>query len=121
MAKVRIQARSADTQDTPMHHDHPPYPNENNKQQRKHAGALDVLAGVWKREGYFGWYQVCVSRSAPFRIESNLTFCIQGMQAQITKAVLSQALLFMSKEQFEHWALGIMILFARFSARWHIS
>jgi len=35
------------------------------------------------------------------------------MEAQITKAVLSQALLFMSKEQFEHWALAIMILFAR--------
>ena len=34
------------------------------------------------------------------------------MQAQITKAVLSQALLFMSKEQFEHWALAIMTSFA---------
>jgi hypothetical protein len=41
----------------------------------------------------------------------------QGMQAQITKAVLSQALLFMSKDQFEHWALAIMILAARFSTR----
>ena len=38
---------------------------------------------------------------------------IQGMQAQITKAVLSQALLFMSKEQFEHWALAIMVMFAK--------
>jgi hypothetical protein len=37
----------------------------------------------------------------------------QGMAAQITKAVLSQALLFMSKEQFEQWALAIMIFFAR--------
>lgn len=35
------------------------------------------------------------------------------MQAQITKAVLSQALLFMSKEQFEHWALMIMLLSSR--------
>jgi adenine nucleotide transporter 17 len=34
------------------------------------------------------------------------------MQAQITKAVLSQALLFMSKEQFEHWAFAIMTSFA---------
>lgn len=31
------------------------------------------------------------------------------MNAQITKAVLSQALLFMSKEQFERYALVIMI------------
>jgi adenine nucleotide transporter 17 len=38
------------------------------------------------------------------------------MQAQISKAVLSQALLFMSKEQFEHWALAIMIFAARLSA-----
>jgi hypothetical protein len=37
------------------------------------------------------------------------------MSAQITKAVLSQALLFMSKDQFEHWAVAIMVLFARFS------
>jgi hypothetical protein len=39
------------------------------------------------------------------------------MQAQIIKAVLSQALLFMSKEQFEQWAIAIMILAARFSRR----
>ena len=42
---------------------------------------------------------------------------VQGMQAQITKAVLSQALLFMSKEQFEHWALAIMIIFAKLISR----
>jgi len=41
------------------------------------------------------------------------------MQAQITKAVLSQALLFMSKEQFEHWTIAIMIFAARLSARYH--
>lgn len=39
------------------------------------------------------------------------------MQAQIIKAVLSQALLFMSKEQFEHWALGIMVMSARLLSR----
>ena len=43
----------------------------------------------------------------------NSTTITQGMQAQIIKAVLSQALLFMSKDQFEHWALAIMVLFAR--------
>lgn len=35
------------------------------------------------------------------------------MSAQITKAVLSQALLFMSKDQFEHYALVIMLLLYR--------
>jgi hypothetical protein len=39
------------------------------------------------------------------------------MQAQITKAVLSQALLFMSKEQFEHWALAIMVIAAKITTR----
>lgn len=34
----------------------------------------------------------------------------QGMSAQIVKAVLSQALLFVSKEQFERWALTLMLL-----------
>jgi hypothetical protein len=41
----------------------------------------------------------------------------QGMSAQIIKAVLSQALLFVSKEQFEHWALAFMVLFAKVAAR----
>jgi adenine nucleotide transporter 17 len=39
------------------------------------------------------------------------------MSAQIIKAVLSQALLFVSKEQFEHWALAFMVLFAKVAAR----
>ncbi|KAG6865793.1 hypothetical protein C0991_011785 [Blastosporella zonata] len=94
MAKVRIQARSADADDgqeaSPLcpHHTDP---------HSRHVGALQILARVLKKEGIIGWYQ--------------------GMQAQITKAVISQALLFMSKEQFEHWALGIMIMVARISSR----
>ena len=38
---------------------------------------------------------------------------LQGMGAQLIKAVITQALLFMSKDQFEHWALAIMLLFYR--------
>lgn len=37
------------------------------------------------------------------------------MSAQIIKAVLSQALLFMSKDQFEKWAVAILVLFAKLS------
>jgi hypothetical protein len=37
---------------------------------------------------------------------------VQGMSAQIIKAVLSQALLFVSKDQFEIYALAIMAFFA---------
>ncbi|KZP05353.1 hypothetical protein FIBSPDRAFT_967354 [Athelia psychrophila] len=40
-------------------------------------------------------------------------FIRSGMSAQIIKAVLSQALLFMSKDQFEQWALAIIVQFAR--------
>ncbi|CAK5269335.1 unnamed protein product [Mycena citricolor] len=95
MAKVRIQTRSADEDEAAQahlpapsshhaHHDH---------SQLKHPGALDILGQVLRKEGFVGWYR--------------------GMSAQIIKAVLSQALLFMSKEQFEQWALRIIIIFAR--------
>jgi len=95
MAKVRIQARCADSEDALENHQLPPSPHHYHHEKSKHAGALDILLRVWKREGFVGWYQ--------------------GMQAQITKAVLSQALLFMSKEQFEQWALAIMLFTARLS------
>ncbi|KAF5341807.1 hypothetical protein D9611_001658 [Ephemerocybe angulata] len=97
MAKVRIQARSADAEDAVETHHSLPKPHTFHHKDSRHVGALDILARVWKKEGFTGWYQ--------------------GMQAQITKAVISQALLFTSKEQFEHWALSIMILLARFQAR----
>jgi len=92
MAKVRIQARSADSDDG-----QDGLPHTLHHVNTKHAGAVRILARVLKREGFVGWYQ--------------------GMQAQITKAVLSQALLFVSKEQFEHWALVIMLMAARVSSR----
>lgn len=104
MAKVRIQARTADAGDEEQHP---------GSYHHKHAGALDILARVWKREGFVGWYQVC--QSTVMRRRRLIYFRNQGMQAQIIKAVLSQALLFMSKEQFEHWALAIMIFATRFS------
>ncbi|KAJ7773465.1 mitochondrial carrier domain-containing protein [Mycena metata] len=95
MAKVRIQTRTADDEEALVEHVHLPVAHKphHKDSKLKHPGALDILAQVWQREGPTGWYR--------------------GMSAQITKAVLSQALLFMSKEQFEQWALSLMILFAR--------
>ncbi|KAJ7285156.1 mitochondrial carrier domain-containing protein [Mycena rebaudengoi] len=95
MAKVRIQARTADTEEAESQNLDIPVANRphHNHSKLQHPGALDILSQVWRRDGMVGWYR--------------------GMSAQITKAVLSQALLFMSKEQFEQWALAIMILFAR--------
>ncbi|KAJ7678974.1 mitochondrial carrier domain-containing protein [Mycena polygramma] len=96
MAKVRIQTRTADADEAVVEHLEPPVTHKSHHDHSKlrHPGAIDILAQVLQKEGVPGWYR--------------------GMAAQITKAVLSQALLFMSKEQFEQWALSIMILFARF-------
>jgi len=100
MAKVRLQARSTDpavglddlkaTAEGSL-----PVPANTTRSQRtpKYAGAIDVLQKVLGEKGLVGWYQ--------------------GMGAQITKAVLSQALLFMLKDQFERYALAIMIFWNR--------
>ncbi|OBZ62667.1 Peroxisomal adenine nucleotide transporter 1 [Grifola frondosa] len=93
MAKIRIQARSADIEDAEEAHKALPQPNKPHHPKGHHVGALTVLSRVWRRNGFLGWYQ--------------------GMSAQITKAVISQALLFMSKDQFEHWALAIMVILYR--------
>ncbi|KAI0636049.1 mitochondrial carrier domain-containing protein [Trametes polyzona] len=94
MAKVRIQARSADIEEA--QEEHIPLPQHNKPHHKfghHHVGALTVLSRIWRRNGFLGWYQ--------------------GMSAQLVKAVITQALLFMSKDQFEHWALAIMVLFYR--------
>jgi hypothetical protein len=98
MAKVRIQARSADVEDALEEGRPVPLPHQKHHDTiHKHGGALHILARVWRQEGFSGWYQ--------------------GMSAQVIKATLSQALLFMSKDQFEHYALVILALFTRISTR----
>lgn len=61
MAKVRIQARSADIQDASKDYEQPRHLKEPRRKHKKQIGALDILADVWKREGYTGWYQVSTS------------------------------------------------------------
>jgi len=93
MAKVRIQTRKnveereGDTLPQPVH---------GSAGRRQNEGAVEILARVLRTEGFLGWYK--------------------GMGAQILKAVLSQGVLFMSKEQFEQYALAIMVLYYRLSA-----
>ncbi|KAI8370558.1 mitochondrial carrier domain-containing protein [Radiomyces spectabilis] len=55
-----------------------------------YKGALDVLSRVLKTDGFFGWYK--------------------GMSTQITKAVLSQALLFMMKDIFTNYTVLLFAL-----------
>jgi len=82
MAKVKIQAGTQSSEDEL------PGPSSSSNKRKKPVGAVSLLARVLKDQGFTGWYQ--------------------GMTAQIIKAVLSQALLFMSKDQFEQYALVIM-------------
>ncbi|KAG8953037.1 ADP/ATP carrier protein [Tulasnella sp. 424] len=101
MAKVRLQARSNKDTETQLSDSEkasltdteakPAVPHK-----PRYNGAIDVLRKVRQEKGIVGWYQ--------------------GMSAQITKAVLSQALLFMLKDQFERYALFIMILWRRLSS-----
>ncbi|CAG8607385.1 5218_t:CDS:2, partial [Paraglomus occultum] len=63
------------------------------KQNARYNGAIDVLKKVWIADGFFGWYK--------------------GMQAQITKAVLSQALLFWVKEYTTRYTILLFALVAR--------
>lgn len=58
MAKVRIQARSADVEDAIEEHHPTPRPHGYHHDKYKHVGALNILARVWKKEGPRGWYQV---------------------------------------------------------------
>ncbi|KAJ1915957.1 hypothetical protein IWQ60_008272 [Tieghemiomyces parasiticus] len=56
---------------------------------QRYAGAVDVLRRVWQTDGFVGWYK--------------------GMGAQISKAVLTQALLLMIKDKLESY---IIVAFA---------
>ncbi|KAG6332312.1 hypothetical protein ID866_6776 [Astraeus odoratus] len=110
MAKVRIQARTSSSDDSNETVDRDDLIEDGgekivcNSSRQTHTrgrfkptGALGLLIRVLRTEGIMGWYQ--------------------GMSAQIIKAVLSQALLFVSKEQFERWALVILHLFAKLRTR----
>lgn len=114
MAKVRIQARTADSEEAEEEHQPVPPKHAYHHAHSKHVGALDILARVYRHQGILGWYQVGSSTDS---VDDGAHALLQGMGAQITKAVLSQALLFMSKERFEHWALAIMVLWWKMQHR----
>lgn len=61
--------------------------------QKRHTSAIALLKATYASHGFKGWYQ--------------------GMAAQLLKAVLSQGILFMLKDQFERYALILMILARR--------
>ncbi|KAJ8296296.1 Peroxisomal adenine nucleotide transporter 1 [Rhodotorula toruloides] len=61
--------------------------------KERYNGALDCLKQVYAEEGFTGWYQ--------------------GMQAQITKAVLSQALLFGIKDALEAYTILSLVAYSK--------
>ena len=58
MAKVRIQARSADVDDE-YEDGNGQLGDKPHRPKGRQAGAVDVLARVWQRKGVVGLYQVC--------------------------------------------------------------
>ncbi|KAI5477426.1 Armadillo repeat containing protein [Pseudohyphozyma bogoriensis] len=69
-------------------------PEKKKKRKEKYSGAIDCLSQIYKDKGFAGWYQ--------------------GMQAQIIKAVLAQALLFGIKDALEGYVkLAVALYLAR--------
>ena len=113
MAKVRIQTRKKggeENEDGTL-----PEPVNTGKRHRKNDGAVNILARVLRKDGFLGWYKVW----SPALWTRTIGFMchLKGMGAQILKAVLSQGVLFMSKEQFEQYALAIVVLYYRLRLR----
>ncbi|KAJ1546434.1 ADP/ATP carrier protein [Nowakowskiella sp. JEL0078] len=63
---------------------------EKERERMRYNSSLDVLKKVLKSDGFIGWYQ--------------------GMSAQIVKAVLCQAILFVSKENFAQYTIVLFRL-----------
>lgn len=101
MAKTRLQAKydgdDADDVDLAAGEAKKAATGAKPKRKERYSGAIDCLAQVYKEQGFTGWYQ--------------------GMQAQIVKAVLSQALLFGIKDALEAYVVVALIWYARTSGR----
>ncbi|GBC02413.1 hypothetical protein RclHR1_04600013 [Rhizophagus clarus] len=103
MAKVRLQwkpPKDGEEDDDVIEDGYIINVNKNNKKQsfkhERYTGAIDVLQKVYKVDGFIGWYK--------------------GMQAQITKAVLSQALLLYVKEYTTKYTILLFIFFGKLIA-----
>ncbi|GAA6062315.1 hypothetical protein JCM10212_006867 [Sporobolomyces blumeae] len=91
MAKTRLQAKYDDDEDestAPKLVD-----GKRIKKKERYSGAIDCLRQVYHENGPTGWYR--------------------GMQAQITKAVLSQALLFGIKDALEAYTIATLVAISK--------
>ncbi|KAI9337012.1 mitochondrial carrier domain-containing protein [Zopfochytrium polystomum] len=92
MAKVRMQWKPPKSADQLT---------EKQRKAIQYTGSIDVLRKVFASEGILGWYK--------------------GMNAQITKAVLCQAILFVGKEQFSAYTLMLFAFLAKMRAQGKIA
>jgi adenine nucleotide transporter 17 len=106
MAKTRLQAKYEEVEDAAG--EEKKAGAERLKRKERYDGAIDCLRQVRREQGLLGWYQVSGhftevhSQSSPTRANPTPgSRQLQGMQAQIVKAVLSQALLFGIKDILE--------------------
>lgn len=83
MAKVRLQYKPPKSMQL----------SEVDRNRMKYSSAIDVLRRVINESGVMGLYK--------------------GMETQITKAVLCQAILFSLKEHFNVWTVFLFALFAK--------
>ncbi|GJE94591.1 mitochondrial carrier [Phanerochaete sordida] len=97
MVKIKIQARAADAEEAEEEGEEKPKPNEFHHKHMKHASSWQILHRVYAENGFLGLYQ--------------------GLGAQLLKAVLAQSLLFLSKDQFERWALQIIFMLQKLRQR----
>ena len=106
LAKTRLQAKfTVDIIDPAA------APGSVVRTKEKYTGAVDVLRQVYAEKGLGGWYQV---RYDPRRCSCCADIVSQGMQAQITKAVFSQALLFGIKDALEVYVLMSLLAYGKF-------
>lgn len=104
MAKVRVMAG------TPVTWRSSKTIEQDKKELKKNTGALKLLMHIYKKRGIAGWYQVGHSSSSLAHLLILVSF-LQGMHAQIVKAVLQQALLFVLRDIFEKYTLfGVLIM-----------
>ncbi|GAA5959080.1 hypothetical protein JCM3765_006334 [Sporobolomyces pararoseus] len=89
MAKTRLQAKYDDGDETTLVDSN----GRRLKKKERYSGAIDCLTQVYRENGMVGWYR--------------------GMQAQITKAVLSQALLFGIKDALEAYTIASLVALSK--------
>jgi hypothetical protein len=79
MAKVRIQARSADADDAAEQNGLPPPAHADRHPHHKNIGAIGILKRVWERDGFRGWYRVSfLAIISSLSIETSSPFCSLG-------------------------------------------